>query len=157
MMRVREAHAIYSEPRRRHIHRAENESNEQTHGTHMRHRDDSDLHCENRICVNNNGGRSRIHGGLEHHVPLSGGNSPPTLMKFRKEDAARLNVPSDSVVILDMSDRLETSRDMIGVCWSPRWGLYTRTNNGRGERKVEPLSHRESMTNGLVNFLQDLG
>jgi hypothetical protein len=64
-------------------------------------------------------------------VPLSGGNSPPALMKFRNEDAARLNVPSDSVVILDMSDRLETSRDMIESMWGPQWGLYTRTNHGR--------------------------
>jgi hypothetical protein len=63
----------------------------------------------------------------QHHVPLSGGNSLPALMEFRKEDGARLNVPSDSVVILDMSDRLETSRDII-VCSRPEWGLYSRTN-----------------------------
>src|SRR5260221_14712580 len=54
---------------------------------------------------------SKIRGAV-HHVPLSGGNSPPAWMKLRKDDGARLNAPPVSVVILDISDRWETSRDM---------------------------------------------
>src|SRR6266702_3150088 len=38
-------------------------------------------------------------------VPFSGGNWPPACMKFLKDDAARLNEPSASVLDLDMSEK----------------------------------------------------
>ena len=72
-------------------------------------------------------------GRQEYHVPLSGGNSPPAWMKLRKDEGARLNAPPGSVVILDISDRLETSRDMrSGPMWSRKRGL----NNGTEGRSL---------------------
>ena len=68
-------------------------------------------------------------------MPLSGGNSPPVFMKLRKEDAARLNAPSDSVVILDISDRWETSRDMRNEL---TWGRKRGLNSGTEGRSLRP-------------------
>jgi hypothetical protein len=123
MMRVREAHAKANPNAFRNPQHTSSESSDYTHGTHKRHRDDSDL----KTTITLSSDKERGQGAKQHHVPLSGGNSPPALMQFRKEDGARLNAPSDSVVILDMSDRSETLRDMI-VRSRPEWGLYSRTN-----------------------------
>ena len=54
-------------------------------------------------------------------------------MKLRKDDGARLNAPSDSVVILDISDRWETSRDMRS---EPMWDRKRVLNNGTEGRSL---------------------
>ena len=66
-------------------------------------------------------------------MPLSGGNSPPAWIKLRKDDGARLNAPPVSVVILDISDRWETSRDMRS---GPMWGRKRGLNSGTEGRSL---------------------
>jgi len=108
-----------------------------------------------RICASTTMLRE-IRGVQEHHVPLSGGNSPPAWMKLRKDDGARLNAPSDSVVILDISDRWETSREDMRS--GPMWDRKRGFNGAEGrslrleqQGKRKPLSHnREDMTKVLA-------
>lgn len=64
-------------------------------------RDDSDLTRKGVI-------RGEIEVSNMAHVPGSGSYLPPCWMLSRNEDACRLNDPSASVFILDISDWLET-------------------------------------------------
>lgn len=119
-----------------------------THGTHRTHKGDSDLQD---ISIST----ADKKGGVRGDVPRSGGNWPPAWMKCLKDEGARLNAPSDSVVILDMSDCWETSRDMalaaeLGRTMRGRQcGLYSRgaQESRREGKERKPVSHsREAMT-----------